>query len=239
MANVNEKRLRAVTLMKQRAKKNQYTQGADRKYFFGKPDNDPANTSQKGYSDCSSAVRAAIKEAAGVDIGGNTSAQINNRSKIGKVVDETTGYYPDETKLLPGDCLYFKGNASHPLNVGHVEMYTGKNECYGHGSGKGPTKKNLRSYCKSRANSKKRYFMAVRWIEEEEEEHVALANALVADERVKIATGSWNVRTGPGTNYPSVGVVRGGEWLEKAVFEGWLPVCYGGEIRFISKKAVE
>ena len=163
MANASEKRAQAVAYMKNRAKKNSYTQGSDRKYFFGKPDNIPGNTSQKGYSDCSSACAEAIRAAAGISIGSNTSAQINNRAK-GLVVDATDGYYPDESKLLPGDTLYFKGNTSHPMDVGHVEMYTGPNECYGHGSGTGPTKKNLKDYCKSRATSQKRYFMAIRWI---------------------------------------------------------------------------
>lgn len=158
-----EKRSEAVRLMKSRAKMNTYTNGGDRKYFFGKPDNAPGNTSQKGFSDCSSAVRAAIRAAAGVDIGSNTDAQVRNRAK-GRVVDMTDGYYPDESRLLPGDCLYFKGNTSHVLDVGHVEMYTGKNECYGHGSGTGPNKHDLKSYCKGRSNSKKRYFMAIRWI---------------------------------------------------------------------------
>ena len=56
-----------------------------------------------------------------------------------------------QEKLLPGDCLYFKGNKSHFKDVGHVEMYTGPNECWGHGSGTGPTKKDLRDYCRRRA----------------------------------------------------------------------------------------
>lgn len=158
-----EKRMEAVRLMKSRARKNAYTNGGDRKYFFGKPDNVPGNTSQKGFSDCSSAVRAAIRAAAGVDIGSNTDAQVRNRAR-GVVVDTTDGYYPDESKLLPGDCLYFKGNTAHVLNVGHVEMYTGDNECYGHGSGTGPNRHNLKDYCKGRASAKKRYFMAIRWI---------------------------------------------------------------------------
>ena len=161
--NATEKRAEAVRLMKSRAKLNTYTNGGDRKYFFGKPDNVPGNTTQKGLSDCSSAVRKAIQAAAGIDIGSNTDAQLRNRAK-GVVVDTTSGYYPDESKLLPGDCLYFKGNTSHTLDVGHVEMYTGANECYGHGSGTGPTKHNLKDYCKGRASSSKRYFMAVRWI---------------------------------------------------------------------------
>lgn len=168
MSKVTEQRSLAVKYMKSRAKKNSYTQGSKRSYFFGHPDNKPGNTTQAGYSDCSAAVRAAIKAASGIDIGGNTSAQVNNRNKKGLVIHTTDGYYPDESKLLPGDCLYFKGNTSHPLDVGHVEMYTGSNECYGHGSGTGPTRKNLKDYCKSRASSKKRYFMAIRWIPDDD-----------------------------------------------------------------------
>lgn len=159
----NEKRSEAVRLMQSRTRRNTYTNGGDRKYFFGKPDNVPGNTSQKGYSDCSSAVRAAIRAASGIDIGSNTDSQVRNRAK-GVVVDTTDGYYPDESKLLPGDCLYFKGNTSHTLDVSHVEMYTGKNECYGHGSGTGPNRHDLHDYCKGRASAKKRYFMAIRWI---------------------------------------------------------------------------
>lgn len=153
----------AADLMLGRVRKNSYTQGSNRKYFFGKPDNEPGNVTQKGYSDCSSAVRAAIRAAAGVDIGANTNEQIKNRTN-GVIVDQTDGYYPDESRLLPGDCLYFKGNTSHALDVGHVEMYVGGGQCCGHGSGTGPTVKNLRDYCKSRASASRRYFMAVRWI---------------------------------------------------------------------------
>lgn len=167
MSTASEQRAKAVSLMKSRLKKNSYTQGAKRTYFFGYPDNSPGNTAQAGYSDCSAAVMKAIKAASGISIGGNTSAQINNRNKLGRIVHETDGYYPDESKLLPGDCLYFKGNTSHPLDVGHVEMYTGANECYGHGSGTGPTKKDLKAYCKSRATSARRYFMAIRWIQDD------------------------------------------------------------------------
>ena len=67
MATMDVKALRelAVGYMKSRKGKNSYTQGGNRVYFFGKPDNEPGNTTQKGYSDCSSAVRASIKAAAG------------------------------------------------------------------------------------------------------------------------------------------------------------------------------
>lgn len=320
MTTAAEQRNKAVQLMTGRKGLNSYTQGSKRVYFFGYPDNKPGNAAQRGYSDCSSAVRAAILEAAGVDIGGNTSAQINNRKTKGVVVHETTGYYPDESNLLPGDCLYFKGNTSHPLDVGHVEMYIGNGKICGHGSGIGPKIRNMRDYCTSRANSKKRYFMAIRWIRDDGEvepepttlkkgmnDSVAvkalqldlislgydlgqygadgdfgsatesavtafqtasgLAASGVADEQtlkaieaakeglsdsdetemppvqsvnlVTVAPGTWNVRTGPGSEFPSAGIAKGGAYLEKVDIDGWVPVLYNGEVRFIGPNAVK
>lgn len=231
MATATELMACAADLMVSRAGRNSYTQGAKRKYFFGYPDNEPGSTVQKGYSDCSSAVRAAILAASGIDIGSNTSAQINNRSKKGRVVHTTDGCYPDEASLLPGDCLYFKGNSSHPLDVGHVEMYIGDGKICGHGSGAGPKVRSMQDYCKSRANAKKRYFMAVRWIPEEDESTPQKVGG------VTIASGSWHVRTGPGEEYASAGVVHGGDVLQKVDAGSWIPVLYGGRLCFIGPKA--
>lgn len=316
----DKQRQLAVDLMTSREKKNSYTQGSKRGYFFGYPDNKPGNTSQKGFSDCSSAVRKAILEATGIDIGSNTSAQINNRKTKGKVVHETTGYYPDKNVLKLGDCLYFKGNTSHPLDVGHVEMYIGNGKLCGHGSGTGPRIIDMMDYCRSRASSKRRYFMTVRWINDgselkptmpdslkkgdydnpyvlllqqnlkdlgyaldvdgdfgSETERIvkafqvqnklpetgiadkatlaAIENALNgngdADDAeveptpvpilkgVEIADGSWNVRTGPGSEYKSAGIVRGGEVYEKVDLDGWTPIMFNGELRFIGPAAVK
>lgn len=321
--NAVEKRRYAVELMQSRKGLNSYTQGAKRSYFFGYPDNKVGNTGQKGYSDCSSAVRAAIKAASGIDIGSNTSAQVANRKK-GIIVHQTDGYYPDESKLQPGDCLYFKGNSSHTLDVGHVEMYVGNGKCCGHGSGTGPKVRDMMEYCKSRASKYKRYFMAIRWIPDEDggqedgkrrnlsngmegDDVAALQRALItlgysvgsygidgefgtatenavrafqeaegllvtgiADEdtlraidklmeqesdaadddagdtpavpvtnAIEIASGRWNVRTGPGTEFASAGIVRGGDKLEKVETEGWIPIVYNGEVRWIGPKAVK
>lgn len=325
----NEKRALAVEYMTSRAQKNSYTQGSKRKYFFGYPDNDPAQTAQKGYSDCSSAVRCAIKTATGTDIGSNTSAQINNRTKKGKVVHETTGCYPDESKLKLGDCLYFKGNTSHPLDVGHVEMYIGDGKLCGHGSGTGPQIKSIETYCRSRATSKRRYFMAVRWIADEAGDEgytrrnnlkkgmygedvrelqealltlgyslgkygadgdfgaatLAALNAfqkneglletgiandetwrridallegesdtdtdsapeteepVIAEqegtEYITVASGAWNLRTGPSTAYPSAGIVRGGDRLQKVDLDGWIPVKVNGEVLYLGPKGAQ
>ena len=61
--------------------------------------------------------------------------------------------------------------------------------------------------------------------------------SLPAVNAVTIASGSWNVRTGPGTEFASAGVVHGGDRLEKIDLEGWIPVLYNGEVRFIGPKA--
>ena len=302
--------------MKSRVRKNSYTQGGNRKYFFGKPDNIPGNTTQSGYSDCSSAVMKAIQAAAGINIGSNTSAQVTNRAK-GLIVDQTDGYYPDESKLLPGDCLYFKGNENHALDVGHVEMYTGPNECYGHGSGTGPNKHNLKDYCKSRATSNKRYFMAIRWIQDDgnPEGRRELKRGMIGadvtemqgilvqlgyslgsygidgdfggdtEDAVKafqvnnylpetgvvdaatwakldllvgnksdtegevtqpedigtlaVRNGTWNIRTGPGTEYAIVKTTHAGDKLAPANPDGWVPIKLNGKVCWISPKALE
>lgn len=154
---VSQMRRLAVDYMRQRYRKNAYTQGGDRIYFFGKPDNIPGNTTQPGFSDCSSSVRAAIKAAAGVDIGYNTDNQVRNRGK-GFVIEEPHGM-PDINKLLPGDCLYFGGNNNHIFGVGHVEMYAGGGKIWGHGGGMGPYEQDLTAYCKRRP-----CIMVIRWI---------------------------------------------------------------------------
>lgn len=237
----SEKRARGVELAKSREKMNSYTQGSKRKYFFGYPDNKVGNSTQKGYSDCSSLMREIIKALTGIDIGANTSAQINNRKKLGIVVEETDGYYPDESKLLPCDGLYFKGNEDHPLDVGHVEMYIGNGKIIGHGSGTGPKIKNLKDYCKSRANSKKRYFMAIRWIQDDDEDKPDTPSEPDVPDYMtfEIASGTWNVRTGPGTKYESVGKLKGGTKAEGVDTDGWIPIIYKGEVRWIGPSTVK
>jgi hypothetical protein len=182
-----EKRLESVRLMKSREKRNSYTNGSKRQYFFGYP-----QEGDNGYSDCSSAVRESIRRAAGIYIGSNTDAQIRKlmSGEAGKLVDAASGdrIYPNESVLKPGDCLYFRGNKNHVKQVGHVEMYTGKNECYGHGSGTGPRKHNLKEYCEDRAKDKsKRYLCAVRWIPDDADADVpSLQN-------MQTATSEWPI----------------------------------------------
>lgn len=53
-----------------------------------------------------------------------------------------------------------------------------------------------------------------------------------------VAAGTWNVRSGPGTGYPSVAVVKGGAKLQSVDDGDWIPVLIDGQIRWISPKAV-
>ena len=230
-----ELRNQVVTLYKSRLSKNKYTQGADRGYFFGKPEG-----TNPGYSDCSSSVRVVYKRVLGVDIGSNTDAQV--RSKRGTVVDTTTGLYPNEDNLRPGDTLYFKGNNSHTEGVGHVELYIGKGQCAGHGSGIGPKVHNLRNYCRSRGSTK-RYYKAIRWIPDDDGSTVPTEPIIPADPvtvagNVLVTGGSVWIRAGVGKGTTGLGIVHKGDVLKRSGSDatGWRGVIYKEQNAFISAK---
>ncbi|MDL2205287.1 peptidoglycan-binding protein [Eubacteriales bacterium OttesenSCG-928-N13] len=156
-------RKQAVRLIKSIAGHNSYTQSSNRCYVFGKPEG-----AKTGYGDCSSTVREVLKRAWGIDIGGNTSAQVSSRGK-GILVEDNRGgtrRYPTLSKLKPGDCIYYKGTPGNTWGVGHVEMVTGDNECYGHGSGTGPKRHTITTYSKSRSAGKG-YLCVIRWIKDD------------------------------------------------------------------------
>ena len=230
-----ELRKKVVTLYKSRLSKSKYTQGADRGCFFGKPEG-----TNPGYSDCSSSIRAVYKRVLGVDIGSNTDAQV--RSKRGTVVDTTTGLYPNEDNLRPGDTLYFKGNSSHTESVGHVELYIGKGQCAGHGSGMGPKDKNLRNYCRGRGTTK-RYYKAIRWIQDDNEptvpaDPVVPANPVTTNGSVLVTGGSVWIRAGASKETDGLGIVHKGDVLKRSGSDasGWRGVVYEGQNAFISAK---
>ena len=229
----NEKRAEAVRLMKSREKRNEYTNGGNRNLFFGDPEG------ENGYSDCSSAVRACIERAAGIDIGRNTNAQIENLlAGKGELIDAGSGgrAIPDESKLKPGDCIYFKGNKGHVRSVGHVEMYTGPNECWGHGSGIGPNRHNLKDYCAYRAKeARTTYLCTVRWIPDAENDELDL-NAFAT-----VVSGDWPIYRELPKEPEKIGLVREDEELrvygEK---DGYVGVkTADGTKGFVRKEAFE
>ena len=54
-----------------------------------------------------------------------------------------------------------------------------------------------------------------------------------------IATGTWNVRSGPGTGWPVVKTVKGGEKLQSVDDNDWIPVLIDGQVRWVSPKAIQ
>lgn len=106
----------------------------------------------KYYSDCSSSICYAYKEA-GYGFGILNTAGMYQSSKLTTVDADIAGGIPDTSRLRPGDMLLFAGtDASRPEKIGHVEMYCGNGIICGHGSGN-PSYKDLVAYCKSRYNS--------------------------------------------------------------------------------------
>lgn len=138
-----EKRNQLVNAALSRKEKNQYSQDVNKRTLI-----------EKGYGDCSGTVWYWYKKLFGMNIGANTEAQIN--SKLGTRVNlSITNGIPDESKMKKGDLMYFRGsNDSRTDGVGHVEMYIGNGQCFGHGSGIGGTVKNMKAYCKMRYNQK-------------------------------------------------------------------------------------
>lgn len=139
----SEQRAALVAAVISREGKNQYTTSSKRDQVAD------------GWSDCSSLVRWAHQEVLGIYIGDNTEAQINS-NKLTTVDVPITEGVPDESAMLPGDLLYFRGRDTGrkaSQYVGHVEMYVGGGECSGHGSGTGPTRKNMADYCRQRQAS--------------------------------------------------------------------------------------
>jgi len=65
---------------------------------------------------------------------------------------------------------------------------------------------------------------------------IVLGAASVAQARPVLVTADLNVRVGPGTQHPSVGVIRGGSTAEVGrCFEGWCEIAWGGLRGFSSQ----
>lgn len=146
-----DQRAEAVRLMRSLKGRNTYSQTSGKRgKVFATP----------GYGDCSSTVNAVMQRVLGYGIGSRTTNQIRNTSKRRAVkldIPINANGVPDVFKLLPGDCLYFAGNDESRRAydyVGHVEMYVGGGKLMGHGSGRGPTVKSLKTYCRNRQRGK-------------------------------------------------------------------------------------
>ncbi|MBP3311043.1 MAG: peptidoglycan-binding protein [Butyricicoccus sp.] len=54
-----------------------------------------------------------------------------------------------------------------------------------------------------------------------------------------VKDGTWNIRTGPGTEYPIVKTTHTGDKLVEINPDGWVPVKVNGEVCWISPKALK
>ncbi len=139
----DEKRELIVKKALTRKEKNTYSQNTSKRTLI-----------ESGYGDCSGTVWYWYYKLFGINIGTNTQAQINSKTGAEVKLDITNGI-PDERKMKKGDLLYFRGSDnSRTKGVGHVEMYIGNGQIFGHGSGIGGTVKNMVDYCRKRYNTK-------------------------------------------------------------------------------------
>lgn len=63
-------------------------------------------------------------------------------------------------------------------------------------------------------------------------------SASPATGNITVASGAWNVRTGPGTQYGVLKTVHGGDKLNKVEVNGWVPVEIEGKVYWVSPKAI-
>lgn len=126
--------------------RNTYTQSGDRSRVMEGVDG-------HGYGDCSSTCCKIYETALGKVIGSYTGDMIG----AGTVVDGpngTMGTYPDESKMLPGDLVFFYSKGSSGQD-GHVEMYIGNGQLCGHGGSNdpGPRIHGIKNYIDGRTGS--------------------------------------------------------------------------------------
>ena len=204
----------------------------------------------KYYSDCSSSISYAYKEASYSFGILNTVGMYQSKKLVDVPVTIKNGIIQNPEVLLPGDMLLFAGtdtSRAYAGYVGHVEMVakiSGKTvTIYGHGSGT-PRSTEMNAYCKSRFNSKtktkvgnKGLIKVRRFIQDDAV--ITDLKVTAASDKIKITGGTVNVRSGPGTNFPVLDVAKKGATYPAVNMDGWKPVNMGSMIGFVSDKYSE
>ena len=202
------------------------------------------------YSDCSSSVSYAYKEA-GYSFGILNTVGMYQSSELADVPAEIkNGIIQNPEILRPGDMLLFAGTDSSRANagyVGHVEMVAkidgGKITIYGHGSGT-PRATEMNAYCKSRYAKKSgtklghRGLIRVRRFIKDDAQDAIIKNPNVtaAGPKVRITGGRVNVRSGPDTRYQVLDIAKKGEAYPAVNMDSWIPVDMGSMIGWVSDK---
>ena len=200
----------------------------------------------KYYSDCSSSVSYAYKEA-GFGFGIlNTVGMYQSKKLVDVPVTIKSGIIQNPEVLLPGDMLLFAGTDSsraYAGYVGHVEMVAkisgSKVTIYGHGSGT-PRATEMNAYCKSRyaksASTKLGHRGLIKVRRFIVDDVVINPEVTVSAPKVKITGGSVNVRSGPDTRYQALDVAKQGASYPAVNTDGWIPVDLGSMIGWVSDK---
>lgn len=238
----NEKRAAVVRKYEEILGRNHYSQPR-RDYCYKK------YRDGKYYSDCSSSVSYAYKEA-GFSFGIlNTVGMYQSKKMVDVPVTIKNGIIQNPEVLRPGDMLLFAGTDSsraYAGYVGHVEMVAKISDktvtIYGHGSGT-PRSTEMNVYCKSRYAKKSstklghRGLIRVRrFIVDDTTVVDPSPTVAVTGAKVKITGGTVNVRSGPDTKYPVLDVAKKGATYPAVNMDGWLPVDMGSMIGWVSDK---
>lgn len=242
MATASEKRAAVIKKYGEILGRNNYSQ-PKRDYCYEK------HSDGKYYSDCSSSVSYAYKEA-GYSFGILNTVGMYQSTKM-KDVDVVikNGIIQNPEVLRPGDMLLFAGtdtSRSSAGYVGHVEMVAKISgsivTLYGHGSGT-PRATEMNAYCKSRYSKKtstklghKGLIRVRRFIQDDATDKTTATSATSGGKKVKVTGGSVNIRTGPGTKYTAIHVANKGESFNLAEMDDWRPIEYGGHVYWISGK---
>ena len=204
----------------------------------------------KYYSDCSSSISYAYKEA-GFSFGIlNTVGMYQSKKMTDVPVTIKNGIIQNPEVLQVGDMLLFAGTDSsraYAGYVGHVEMVakiSGKTvTIYGHGSGT-PRSTEMNAYCKSRYAKKTstklghRGLSKVRRVIQDDAPETVVKNptVTVSGPKVKITGGTVNVRSGPDTKYPVLDVAKKGTTYPAVNMDGWKAIDLGSMIGWVSDK---
>lgn len=229
----NEKRTRVVRKYEEILGRNKYSQSR-RDYCYKK------YSDGKYYSDCSSSVSYAYKEA-GFSFGILNTVGMYQSAKLTDVpVIIKNGIIQNPEALRIGDMLLFAGTDSsraHAGYVGHVEMVGringGSITLYGHGSGT-PRATEMNAYCKSRYAKKAGTKLGHRGL--------IRVRRFIQDAvsptgpGVRITGGTVNIRSGPGAAYPVLDVAKKGETYPAMEAGSWLPIDLGGSTGWVSGK---
>lgn len=230
MTGADARRLKVRDKYREILGRNHYSQ-SKRNYCYRK------YTDGKYYSDCSSSVSYAYKEA-GEGFGIMRTTDMFSSIKFADVsVVIEKGQIKNPEVLRIGDMLLFAGTRTSRKAwgyVGHVEMVgeisPSKITLYGHGSGN-PKKHDMAAYCKSRYNTRTANTPLG---------HTGLIRVrrFICDGgKVQIGGSTVYIRKGAGIDYRILGVARRGEMFPlQGERNGWYQIDWQGKEGWVSGK---